>query len=110
MVSEFLPATIIYPTSLATWLFVALSAVRQTWFGMQVRGIAAAVAAVAGLAASVVAVRVLERTREARRAALELHNDKQYAGRPLRQPVSRHPGWAAVTRRRPRPPAGRSRR
>jgi hypothetical protein len=79
VVSELLPTMIIYPTSLATWLFVALSAVRQHWFGVDARVVVAGAAAVVTLAASVATVLVMERTRDTRRARQERRDDERYA-------------------------------
>jgi len=76
IVSELLPTMIIYPASLATWLFVTLSPVRARWLGVDAR---VAVAALVTLAASAATVRVMERTRDARRARQERGDDERYA-------------------------------
>ena len=79
VVSELLPTMIIYPTSLATWLFVALSAVRHHWFGVDARVVVAGAAAVVTLAASVATVLVMQRTRDTRRARQGRRDDDRYA-------------------------------
>jgi hypothetical protein len=81
VVSELLPTMIIYPASLATWLFVALSAVRQHWLGVDARVLVAGAAAVVAVAASVATVLVMERTRDARRARQERRDDERFAAR-----------------------------
>jgi len=88
VVSELLPTMVVYPVSLATWLFVTLSAWRQHWFGADARVVAAVAAAILGVAVSVVLVVVLEHTREARRAKLEKLNDELEA---RRRSTDRHP-------------------
>jgi hypothetical protein len=79
IVSELLPTMIIYPASLATWLFVTLSPVRARWLGVDARVAVAGAAALVTLAASAATVRVMERTRDARRARQERGDDERYA-------------------------------
>jgi hypothetical protein len=76
VVSELLPTMVVYPVSLATWLFVTLSAWRQHWFGADARVVAAVTAGILGVAASVALVLVLQNTRETRRTKLEEFNDE----------------------------------
>ena len=79
IVSELLPTMLIYPASLATWLYVAVSPVDRRWFGADARVIVTGAAAVVALAASVATVMIMQRTRPARRAKQERHDDEEYA-------------------------------
>jgi hypothetical protein len=66
VVSELLPSALIYPASFAGWLFLALYHV-----GPAVRSLATITVLVAGAAASMVTIAVMEKTRPRRRADLE---------------------------------------
>lgn len=71
VVSELLPSMVIYPASFTGWMFLALHEVGGTWLGVDV-GISVTIAAlVAGVAASAIAITVMQRTRPRRREALE---------------------------------------
>ncbi|MGR6320661.1 hypothetical protein Q2K19_22505 [Micromonospora soli] len=70
--SELLPTTVIYPASLAGWLFVALEGLHGEWLGLPSRPLVTLAALILGIAGSAIAVRVMERTRPARRKSLEL--------------------------------------
>jgi hypothetical protein len=78
VVSELLPTMIIYPASLASWLFVALSPVGQQWFGVDARAVIAGAGAVIAVAASVATILTMERTRAARREAQQRRDDLPY--------------------------------
>ena len=65
VVSEFLPAALIYPASFAGWLFLALYNLHST-----VRNLVTIVVFVFGAAASCVAIVVMEGTRPSRRKKL----------------------------------------
>jgi hypothetical protein len=81
VVSELLPTMIIYPASLASWLFVAVSPVGQRWFGVDARAVIAGAGAVVAVAASVATVLIMEHTRDARRANQERRDEARYAAR-----------------------------
>ena len=66
VVSELLPAALIYPASFAGWLFLAIYHA-----GPAVRSLATIAVFIAGAAASIVTIRVMEKTRPHRRAQLE---------------------------------------
>ncbi len=66
VVSELLPSALIYPASFAGWLFLALYHA-----GPAVRSLATITVLVAGAAASMVTIAVMEKTRPRRRAELE---------------------------------------
>jgi hypothetical protein len=66
VVSELVPSALIYPASFAGWVFLALYHA-----GPAVRSLATVVAFVAGAAASMVTITVMEKTRPRRRAELE---------------------------------------
>jgi hypothetical protein len=66
VVSELLPAAIIYPASFAGWLFLAIY-----YAGPAVRGLATIAVFVAGATGSIVAIHVMEKARHRRRAQLE---------------------------------------
>jgi hypothetical protein len=94
VVSELLPTMIIYPASFATWLFVALSAMRQQWFGLDVRLLVTGAATLLAVVASVATVLVMERTRDARRARQEQFDDEQHLAR--QQAVERGTGETPI--------------
>jgi hypothetical protein len=66
VVSELLPSALIYPASFAGWLFLALYHA-----GPAVRSLVTITVLVAGAAASMVTIAVMEKTRPRRRAELE---------------------------------------
>ncbi len=66
VVSELLPAALIYPASFAGWLFLAIYHA-----GPAVRSMATIAVFIAGATASIVTIRVMEKTRPHRRAQLE---------------------------------------
>jgi hypothetical protein len=66
VVSELLPSALIYPASFAGWLFLAIY-----HLGPAIRSLATIEVLVAGAAASMVTIRVTEKTRPRRRAELE---------------------------------------
>lgn len=72
IVSELLPSALIYPASFAGWLFLALYHA-----GPGVRSLATIAAFVAGAAASIVTITVMEKTRPGRRAKLERHSIRE---------------------------------
>ena len=69
VVSELLPSALIYPASFAGWLFLALYQA-----GPGVRSVVTVTVLIAGTAASIKTIRVMEKTRPRRRAELERHD------------------------------------
>lgn len=72
VVSELLPAALIYPASFAGWLFLAIYHA-----GPEGRSLATIAVFVAGATASIVTIRVMEKTRPRRRAQLEQQSARE---------------------------------
>ena len=64
VVSELLPAALVYPASLAGWLYIALAGLTGKIGGVRVAYVIAVVALVLGVAAATVIIRLRENARE----------------------------------------------